>query len=321
MLDASTEIELVIGEEDTVRPAPRSRANSDQRAISVIIPHYNDLEGLRACIAGLRRQTVPFDRMEVIVADNNSACGLDAVAAIADGCRVVHAPIQGAGPARNAGVVASTCDILAFIDSDCQPSPQWVKEGMRALRDYDFVGGEVETTARDPDRPSAVEAWEMVFGFNFKRYILVEGYTGSGNMFVRRAVFEAVSGFRPGVSEDMDWSYRARRAGYRLGYAPNAVVQHLARPEWSDLLHRWRRVIAEHYLLTREKPFGVVRWLGWTFGMPLSVAPHMVRVLRSNRLPGIRARAGAAAVLVLHRLWRMAYMARVMIAVPAGYGS
>jgi hypothetical protein len=87
------------------------------------------------------------------------------------------------------------------------------------------------------------------------------------------------------------------------------------------LLHRWRRVIAEHYLLTREKPFGVVRWLGWTFGMPLSVAPHMVRVLRSNRLPGIRARAGAAAVLVLHRLWRMAYMARVMIAVPAGYGS
>jgi GT2 family glycosyltransferase len=321
MLDGSTAIELMTGDADAPPSAAYCGADGDDKAISVIIPHYNDLEGLRACIAGLRRQSFPFARMEVIVADNNSACGLEAVAAVADGCRVVHAPIQGAGPARNAGVAASTCDILAFIDSDCQPSSQWVEEGMRALRDYDFVGGEVETTARDPDRPSAVEAWEMVFGFNFKRYILVEGYTGSGNMFVRRSVFEAVSGFRAGVSEDMDWSYRARRAGYRLGYAPNAAVQHLARSQWSDLVHRWRRVIAEHYLLTREKPFGALLWLGWTFGMPLSVVPHLVRVLRSNRLPGLRARVGAAAVLVLHRLWRMAYMTRVMIGAPAGYGS
>jgi GT2 family glycosyltransferase len=168
-------------------------------------------------------------------------------------------------------------------------------------------------------RPSAVEAWEIVFGFNFKRYILVEGYTGSGNMFVRRSVFDAVGGFRPGVAEDMDWSYRARQAGYRLGYAPHAAVQHLARPQWSDLLHRWRRVIAEHYLLTRERPFGAVRWLAWTAGMPLSVAPHILRVLRSNRLPGLRAKAGAVAVLLGHRLWRSVYMARVMVAARAGH--
>jgi GT2 family glycosyltransferase len=321
MLDGSTAIELTIGEGDAVRGAAHGNRDSVYGSISVIIPHYNDLEGLRACIAGLRRQTWPFDRMEVIVADNNSACGIDAVAAIADGCRVVSAPIQGAGPARNAGVAASNCDLLAFIDSDCQPSPQWVEEGIRALRDYDFVGGEVETTARDPDRPSAVEAWEMVFGFNFKRYILVEGYTGSGNMFVRRDVFEAVAGFRPGVSEDMDWSYRARRAGYRLGYAPNAVVQHLARPQWSELLRRWRRVIAEHYLLTRERPYGVVRWVAWTACMPLSIAPHAVRVLQSNRLPGLGARVAALVVLIGHRLWRMGYMARVMVAAPAGRGS
>jgi GT2 family glycosyltransferase len=319
MLDGSAAIELIIDGDVTPDPGARVGTGVERKLISVVIPHYNDLDGLRACIAGLRRQTWPFDRMEVIVADNNSACGIDAVAAVADGCRVVHAPIQGAGPARNAGAAVATCDVLAFIDSDCQPSPQWVEEGMRALSDYDFIGGEVETTARDPDRPTAVEAWEMVFGFNFKRYILVEGYTGSGNMFVRRNVFEAVEGFRPGVSEDMDWSFRARRAGYRLGYAPNAAVQHLARPQWGDLLHRWRRVIAEHYLLTRERPFGVLRWLAWTVGMPLSVAPHTLLVLRSNRLPGLRAKAGALMVLVGHRLWRMFYMARVMAAPPTGH--
>jgi GT2 family glycosyltransferase len=285
--------------------------------VSVIVPHYNDLVALRACVAMLNGQTWPRGQMEVIVADNNSACGLEAVIAAAPGCRVVHAPIQGAGPARNAGVAASSGSILAFIDSDCKPDAAWIERGVQALGDYDFVGGRVDTAAQDPARPSPVEAWEVVFGFNFERYILVEGYSGSGNLFTRREVFDAVGGFRPGVSEDMDWSFRARALGYRLGYAPAAIVTHLARPEWPDLLHRWRRVIAEHYALTREKRFGAVRWLAWTAAMPFSIVPHVPKIFRSARLPGSRARMGALGVLVAHRLWRTLYMSRMLIAAPA----
>ncbi len=297
--------------------APSYRSNPQVSRcpfVSVIIPHYNDLAALRVCVAGLRRQSWPADRLEIIVADNNSACGLDAVAAAAADCRVVHAPIQGAGPARNAGVSASRGDILAFIDSDCEPLAGWIENGVRSLRTYDFAGGHVETAPRDPDRPTAVEAWEMVFGFDFERYILVEGYTGSGNMWVWRSVFETVGGFRTGVSEDIDWSLRARAAGFRLGYEPSAAVTHLARAHWSDLLGRWRRVIAEHYALTREKPFWVLRWLAWTFGMPLSIGPHLVRLVRSDRLPKRQSKAAAAAVLIGHRLWRTGFMMRMLFA-------
>ena len=269
------------------------------------------------CVAALHRQTWPSDRMEIIVADNNSACGLDAVLGAAPGCRVVHAPIQGAGPARNAGVAASRGEILAFIDSDCDPQPDWVENGVRALAAYDFAGGHVETTPRNPARPTPVEAWEMVFGFDFERYILAEGYTGSGNMWVWRHVFDAVGGFRSGVAEDMDWSFRARAAGYRLGYERKAVVSHLARAHWSDLLIRWRRVLAEHYSLTREKPLGLIRWLAWTAGMPLSIGPHLIRVLRSGRLPDRQAKVAAVSVLVAHRLWRTGFMMRLLFA-PSG---
>jgi len=294
----------------------QKRLDSEGRRpfVSIIIPHYNDVDALHICVASLNRQTWPATGMEIIVADNNSACGLDAVADAAPGCLVVHAPIQGAGPARNAGVDASRGSILAFIDSDCNPRPDWVENGVRALASYDFAGGLVETSVRNPARPTPVEAWETVFGFDFERYILVEGYTGSGNMWVWRRVFDAVGGFRAGVSEDMDWCYRATQAGYRLGYEPGAVVSHSARASWRDLLHRWRRVIAEHRSLSRQKPLSHLRWFMRTLAMPLSIAPHLIRVLRSKRLPDRRAKAEAAAVLIAHRLWRTYFMARLLFA-------
>lgn len=288
--------------------------------VTIVIPHYNDLGGLAVCVAGLKRQTWPADRMEIIVADNNSVCGLHAVIHTASGCRVILAPEQGAGPARNAGAAIAGGEILGFIDSDCDPRPDWVEHGVRELASYDFVGGEVETVPGNPARPTPVEAWEMVFGFDFRRYILVEGYTGSGNMWVWRSVFETIGGFRTGVAEDMEWSFRARSAGFRLGYAHDAVVSHPARCAWPELLARWRRVLQEHYVLASEQPFGRLRWTAKTVAMPLSIAPHFLRVLRSDRLPDVRSKIAAGAVLIAHRLWRTAYMTRLLATSPRARG-
>jgi exopolysaccharide biosynthesis WecB/TagA/CpsF family protein len=288
----------------------------DTARISVIIPHFNDLAGLALCIEALRRQTWPRDRMEVIIADNNSSCGLDIVKRVAEGYHVVLAPVQGAGPARNAGVAACNGNILAFIDSDCVPSSEWLVEGVRALQHHDFVGGEVRVTAKDSRFPTPVEAWEIVFGFNFKRYILVEGYTGSGNMFVTRKVFDHVGGFLNGLSEDMEWSFRARQLGYRLGYAPCAVVAHPARREWHELLGRWRRVIREHYLLACTERLGRAKWVLRIVAMPLSAIPHIGLIVESDRLPTVAAKVSAMAILLRHRFWRAGFMARVAFAAP-----
>ncbi len=224
--------------------------------VSVVIPHYNDLAALQVCVAGLARQTWPAARMEVIVADNNSACGIAAVRAAVPSCRVIPAPVQGAGPARNAGAAVARGEILAFIDSDCDPDPDWIEHGVHALAEYDFLGGHVRTTARDAARPTPVEAWEIVFGFDFERYIVDEGYTGSGNMWVWRSVFDAVGGFRTGVSEDVEWSHRATALGFRLGYEPRAVVSHLARPRLGRsadaLAPRARRALRAHARAARS---------------------------------------------------------------------
>jgi glycosyltransferase involved in cell wall biosynthesis len=122
-------------------PAPASEADARfaGRApiVSVIIPHYNDLANLKLCLGLLAQQTAPREDFEVVVADNNSACGLEAVAAVCgDIARAVPAPIQGAGPARNAAVRHAHGRYLAFTDSDCLPVREWVANGIRAMRTW-----------------------------------------------------------------------------------------------------------------------------------------------------------------------------------------
>src|SRR5271165_81940 len=228
-------------------PAAEGSASAPEGpAVSVIIPHYDDLENLRRCIGLLAAQTLAGDRFEIVVADNNSHCGIDEVRRACGGlARVVAAPIQGAGPARNAAVAASRAPVLAFIDSDCRPAPDWLERGLAALAGGEIVGGQVDVETEDPAHPTAVEAFERVYAFDVRRYVEDLGFAVTANMFVPRTVFDRVGPFRAGVAEDRDWGLRAVEAGCRWRFAPDAIVSHPARRDWAELTRKWRRLTRE----------------------------------------------------------------------------
>jgi GT2 family glycosyltransferase len=273
--------------------------------VSVVVPHFDDLANLDKCLSALERQTVPSDGFEVIVADNDSTCGRDQVErAIAGRALLVTVTERGAGPARNGGAAVARGEILAFTDSDCVPAQDWLAEGVAALADYDFVGGRVTVSVADEGNVTPTEAFEKVFAFDFETYINRKGFTGSGNLFVPRRIFDAVGGFGSGVSEDVDWSRRAIAKGYRLGYAPAALVSHPARRNWNELRRKWERINRESFALEQQAPGGRLRWLGRTMLLPASAVAHAPRVLRSPSLRNPRERAGALAVLFLCRAWR-----------------
>ncbi|HWY60332.1 MAG TPA: glycosyltransferase [Rhizomicrobium sp.] len=274
--------------------------------VSVIIPHYSDLAALDCCLAGLQNQTFPAENMEIIVADNASPQGAQAVSdLIAGRARLVIVPQKGAGPARNGGVAASHGEILAFIDSDCQPNAEWISQGVAALAKNDFVGGSVEVLVQDPLRISAAEAFECVFAFDMERYVLDKGFAGAGNLFCPRTVFDAVGGFGVGLSEDVDWSRRATGKGFRLGYAKGAIVGHPARRTWSELQRKWVRINAETYALTTRAPGGRLKWTLLCLALPISALVHTVKVIRTDKLRGANQRMSALAVLYRLRIWRM----------------
>jgi glycosyltransferase involved in cell wall biosynthesis len=285
--------------------------------VSVIIPHYRDLAGLEICLTALERQTYPRDRFEILVADNASPEGPQAVEAVVRGRgRLLVINDRGAGPARNGGVEASRGETLAFIDSDCVAEPAWLEEGVRALDRFEVVGGKVKVLVADPDRMTGAEAFERVFAFDFKTYIEKKGFTGAGNLFCSRTLFDQVGGFRTGLSEDVEWSRRATATGARLGYAPAAVVGHPARVTWNDLRAKWKRLNAETFGLMAGARNQRARWLFRNLLLPASAVVHTPRVLLSPELSTLGQRGAAIAMLYRLRFWRMADAMALLRAAP-----
>ena len=81
-------------------------------------------------------------------------------------------------------------------------------------------------------------------------------------MGIRRSVLDALGGFdvRLSGSEDIDLSWRALDAGYRLGWAPGATIHYRLRPEpWRVLLRRLRGGTTEPLLYRLHRDRGMKR--------------------------------------------------------------
>src|SRR6476659_5824791 len=115
--------------------------------ISVVIPHFNQLDELSKCLDSLDGQTMAREDFEVIVADNASPVSRSALdATVGDRARLVVVHERGAGPARNGGVDVASGDVLAFIDADCLAAPGWLDAGIVGLQGYDIIGGQVDVS-------------------------------------------------------------------------------------------------------------------------------------------------------------------------------
>ncbi len=290
------------------RPAGRRRVG----LVSVIVPHLDDYDNLDACLKLLEAQSFPGDRTEIIVADNGSSRGFDAVCRIVGSRgRVIEVAERGAGPARNAAVRVSRGEALAFIDSDCRPDKRWLEEGLSELRHADIAGGRVDVLVKDPQRMTAAEAFESVFAFRNERYVKNLKFTVTASMFVWRSVFDAVGDFINSVPEDKDWCERARRQGYCIRFAPKSIVGHPARRTMKELKRKWRRLTLESSEGARREGRGPVFVFLLQCAALLAVLPHAFLPLVSTRLGGIRNRLMAIAGLAQIRAYRfsMAYRA------------
>ena len=194
-------------------------------SIAVIIPARDAERVLPATLAALR------GAQEVIVVDNGSRDGT-AAAAVAQGARVVHEPRPSRAGARNAGARATTADRLAFLDADCVPDPGWLAALDRCLDEHALVGGRVivEGDATLTERFDSL--WRLR-----QETTIAQGWSGSGNLGVRREVFDRLGGFDATFAhagEDVDFCLRAGA----IGYCADAVVRHAPAHTMREVLAR-----------------------------------------------------------------------------------
>jgi GT2 family glycosyltransferase len=264
----------------------------------VVAAHTMDRwDDIVAGAEALAHQTVP-PLETILVVDHNDELLARARAELS-GVRVLDNPrTGGASGARNTGIAHAKGSIVAFVDDDARPDPDWVE---RLLVAYDHpsvmaVGG-VATPVWPTRRPDHLPPeLDWIVGCTYRgqptRRTDVRNLWGC-NMSVRREAFDLVGTFdeeigRVGLiplgAEETELCIRIRQriAGARVVYEPTAVVHHRvteARCQWSYLVSRSHAegiskaamstlvgtrdgISDERAYATRVLPRGVLRELG-----------------------------------------------------------
>jgi len=287
---------------------------STQPLISIVIPHLNEPDDLRRCLLALAAERDGAVPSEVIVVDNGSRQLPHEVCAAFPGVRLELEPTPGPGPARSHGADRARGDIIAFIDADCLAQPGWLRniaEFYAAHPEIDFTGGAIGIARLDPLRPTMFEAYEEQFAYRVKLYVERDRYAATGNMAVRRRVWQAVGPFG-GIAtmEDREWGRRASAMGYRLAYLPQARVLTPACKSFAEITRRWDRHIAHEFREGAGRPHHVARWVLFSTAVALSPLVEAARVPLRRSAGTLRERLLALTCLARIRLYR----ARKMLA-------
>ncbi|MHB1343935.1 MAG: mycofactocin biosynthesis glycosyltransferase MftF [Thermoleophilia bacterium] len=214
-------------------------------SISVIVPTKDRAAELEDCLVALFAVDYPRERLEVVVVDDGSRDDTAEVARRHPCTYLANDRNRGQSYSRNVGARAASGEILAFIDSDCVASPEWLRElvpffSWPALA---AVGGLV-TGYYDESRLDRYEQVASSLNMGDRLILMADdrsmSYVPTCNLLVRREAYLELGGLREElrVGEDVDFCWRLRAAGWRLVYSPTGAVGHKHRNRLSQMLRR-----------------------------------------------------------------------------------
>jgi len=244
--------------------------------ISVVVCTYNGACTLGDCLSGL--MALDYPDYEVIVVDDGST---DATAEIAGRytCQLIRTPNHGLSSARNIGIEAATGTIVAFIDDDARPDPDWLRYLAITFADGQFVGVGGPNIA-PPDDGLVAECVANAPGGPI--HVLLDDreaeHIPGCNMAFYKTALQAVGGFDPQfrvAGDDVDICWRIQACGWKIGFSPAAMVWHHRRNNLRGYWLQQRGYGKAEALLERKWPekynaSGHLSWSGRLYGKGLS---------------------------------------------------
>lgn len=204
--------------------------------VSVVIPAYRRPDLLRDAVKSVLVQDLEAGEYEVIVVDSSpDSENQDVVTELQRevGDRTLRfyrkAP-EGPGPSRTLGAEHAAGEFIAFLDSDCEAAPDWLRNGLVGFTDD--VGIVQGRTLPDPNAKRGI----------FCRYVQIESenprYEAANIFFRRECVLSAgqasadmtPNAERPMGGEDSIMAWRVKRSGWASAFADAAVVYHAILP-------------------------------------------------------------------------------------------
>jgi GT2 family glycosyltransferase len=156
----------------------------------------------------------------------------------------------------------SRSPLFAFLDTDCQPFPDWLEKVLQPFtgQNVGAVGGAEEVHVEDSTLMKAIH-FCMTSTFTTggmrgkKGKKLARYYPRTFNMAVSREAFKKTGGFKPLYhGEDVEFSFRIKEAGFELCYADDAKVYHRRRSTLQQYFFQVLNMGEARITLTRLHP-------------------------------------------------------------------
>ena len=242
--------------------------------LSIGIIAYNEEAFLPSLLDDMKAQKYPHELMEILLIDS---CSTDGTKAVMEkfqkenqdffNIQVLDNPkkIQAAG--WNVAIRSFTGDVLARIDAHTKVTPEYSLNVMKDINEGDMVVGGVRPAIIEKDALWAnvlLQVENSLFGSSINSSRRSEEKAYVKTMFhaaYRREVLDKVGLFNEKLlrTEDNEFHYRIREAGYKLCYDPNIVSYQYARSDF-------KRMIKQKY--------GNGYWIGLT----LKVCPGCISI-------------------------------------------
>lgn len=268
------------------------------RRISIIIPTRNRARSLKPLLDSLAVVvTPPLTSVEIVVVNNGSTDETvnllreEALIARPQELVVLEEQRPGKSNAVNCALCVARGDLLMLLDDDVSVDPQWLVKHIEAYKQTEFAAIQGRILAgKDfegrPADPSRLREYNIPLSDYGEQVTTIQGLTGT-NMSFKRGVFERVGLFdlrlgpgASGFSEDTEFSMRIRKAGFKIGYTPHAIVYHELNPaRYGPAYNRdvefrkgvSRSIYRHDSILFRIVPnlaadcvrYGIYRLLGW----------------------------------------------------------
>jgi GT2 family glycosyltransferase len=210
--------------------------------IAVIIVNWNGRRHLERCLAALAAQTLPS--FQVIVVDNASTDGSSEMVSqrFPSTCLIRNSANLGFAAANNVGIRACSAPFLATLNNDTEARVDWLEQLLETALSDPTVGmvaskmlfahrpGMINSAGIALDRAGI--AWDRQGGEPDVKGGVVREVFGpcAGAALYRRTMLDEIGLFDEdffAYLEDVDLAWRARLAGWRCLYAPDAVVSHV----------------------------------------------------------------------------------------------
>jgi GT2 family glycosyltransferase len=278
------------------RPALEVAARWNQRSvrdldfkwpkISVVICAHNAAGTLDECLR--HTSALDYPELEIIVVDDGSTDETATVAMRYSRVRFLQIPHGGLAAARNKGFEAASGELVAYLDADAYPTPEWPYYLALGL-DSANVGGVGGPNLPPLDDPPGAHVVARSPGGPV--HVLTSDdraeHVPGCNMAFWKPVLSEVGGFDPvytAAGDDVDMCWKTLDRDWKIGFHPAAFVWHHRRPGLRAYLRQQRtygrsEALVEARHPERFTPVGTARWRGRIYNS-LTPPPARQRIYR-----------------------------------------